>query len=325
MKDKKIVIIGTGGTIAGKGQGASALTEYTAGSIGVDELIQVVPGLEDYGPFESVQFSNIDSSEMSPYRWVRLAVLINEVASREDVGGIVITHGTDTMEETAYFLQLTVGTDIPVVMTGSMRPATALSADGPVNLLQAVQVVRSTSAIGQGVLVVMNGYIDSARDVAKLHTTDVATFGNAQWGHMGCVQDGKAYFYYSPCRRHSKYSEFVLREEVKLPSVGIVNLYGGMDTEIIKMVASCSQGLVIGGFGNGTLPQGVLDVLHTIEVPKVRASRIGNGIVSSQSSDVKEGLIVSDSLSPVKARILLMLALQQKRRREELKAIFETY
>ena len=325
MKDKKIVIIGTGGTIAGKGQGASALTEYTAGSIGVDELIQAVPGLEDYGPFESVQFSNIDSSEMSPYRWVRLAVLINEVASREDVGGIVITHGTDTMEETAYFLQLTVGTDIPVVMTGSMRPATALSADGPVNLLQAVQVARSTSAIGQGVLVVMNGYIDSARDVAKLHTTDVATFGNAQWGHMGCVQDGKAYFYYSPCRRHSKYSEFVLREEVKLPSVVIVNLYGGMDTEIIKMVASCSQGLVIGGFGNGTLPQGVLDVLHTIEVPKVRASRIGNGIVSSQSSDVKEGLIVSDSLSPVKARILLMLALQQKRRREELKAIFETY
>lgn len=325
MKDKKIVIIGTGGTIAGKGQGASALTEYTAGSIGVDELIQAVPGLEDYGPFESVQFSNIDSSEMSPYRWVRLAVLINEVASREDVGGIVITHGTDTMEETAYFLQLTVGTDIPVVMTGSMRPATALSADGPVNLLQAVQVVRSTSAIGQGVLVVMNGYIDSARDVAKLHTTDVATFGNAQWGHMGCIQDGKAYFYYSPCRRHSKYSEFVLREEVKLPSVGIVNLYGGMDTEIIKMVASCSQGLVIGGFGNGTLPQGVLDVLHTIEVPKVRASRIGNGIVSSQSSDAKEGLIVSDSLSPVKARILLMLALQQKRRREELKAIFETY
>lgn len=325
MKDKKIVIIGTGGTIAGKGQGASALTEYTAGSIGVDELIQAVPGLEDYGPFESVQFSNIDSSEMSPYRWVRLAVLINEVASREDVGGIVITHGTDTMEETAYFLQLTVGTDIPVVMTGSMRPATALSADGPVNLLQAVQVARSTSAIGQGVLVVMNGYIDSARDVAKLHTTDVATFGNAQWGHMGCVQDGKAYFYYSPCRRHSKYSEFVLREEVKLPSVGIVNLYGGMDTEIIKMVASCSQGLVIGGFGNGTLPQGVLDVLHTIEVPKVRASRIGNGIVSSQSSDAKEGLIVSDSLSPVKARILLMLALQQKRRREELKAIFETY
>lgn len=325
MKDKKIVIIGTGGTIAGKGQGASALTEYTAGSIGVDELIQAVPGLEDYGPFESVQFSNIDSSEMSPYRWVRLAVLINEVASREDVGGIVITHGTDTMEETAYFLQLTVGTDIPVVMTGSMRPATALSADGPVNLLQAVQVVRSTSAIGQGVLVVMNGYIDSARDVAKLHTTDVATFGNAQWGHMGCVQDGKAYFYYSPCRRHSKYSEFVLREEVELPSVGIVNLYGGMDTEIIKMVASCSQGLVIGGFGNGTLPQGVLDVLHTIEVPKVRASRIGSGIVSSQSSDAKEGLIVSDSLSPVKARILLMLALQQKRRREELKAIFETY
>ena len=325
MKDKKIVIIGTGGTIAGKGQGASALTEYTAGSIGVDELMQAVPGLEAYGPFESVQFSNIDSSEMSPYRWVRLALLINEVANREDVGGIVITHGTDTMEETSYFLQLTIGTDKPVVMTGSMRPATALSADGPVNLLQAVQVARSVSAIGQGVLVVMNGYIDSARDVAKLHTTDVATFGNVQWGHMGYVQDGKAYIYYSPCRRHTIQSEFILREEVELPSVGVVNLYGGMDTDIIKMVASCSQGLVIGGFGNGTLPKGVRDVLHTIEIPKVRASRIGNGIVSSQSSDVKVGLIVSDSLSPVKARILLMLALQHKRERKELEAIFGTY
>ena len=156
MKDTKIMIIGTGGTIAGTGNGSSALTEYRAGSIGVDDLIQAVPALNEYGPFESVQFSNIDSSEMSPYRWVRLALLVNEVAERDDIGGIVITHGTDTMEETAYFLQLTVHTKKPVVMTGSMRPATALSADGPVNLLQAVQVARSESAIHQGVIVVMN-------------------------------------------------------------------------------------------------------------------------------------------------------------------------
>ena len=158
MNVKKIMIIGTGGTIAGTGNGASALTEYRAGSIGVEELMQAVPTLEGYGPFESIQFSNIDSSEMSPYRWVRLALLINDIAKRDDIAGIVITHGTDTMEETAYFLHLTVDVDIPVVMTGSMRPATALSADGPVNLLQAVQVARSESAKGQGVLVVMNGY-----------------------------------------------------------------------------------------------------------------------------------------------------------------------
>lgn len=325
MKDTKIIMIGTGGTIAGTGNGSSALTEYRAGSIGVDDLMQAVPALEGYGPFESVQFSNIDSSEMSPYRWVRLALLINEVAKRDDVGGIVITHGTDTMEETAYFLQLTVNTKKPVVMTGSMRPATALSADGPVNLLQAVQVARSESAWNQGVLVVMNGYIDSAREVAKLHTTDVATFGNAQLGHMGCVQNGTAYFYYTPCRKHTIDSEFILREEVELPSVGIVNLYGGMDTEILTMVANRSQGLVVGGFGHGTLPQGVRDTLKTITIPKVRSSRIGNGIVSSNSSDVKEGLIVSDSLSPVKARILLMLALQQERSREDLENLFALY
>ena len=325
MNVKKIMIIGTGGTIAGTGNGASALTEYRAGSIGVQELVQAVPTLEGYGPFESIQFSNIDSSEMSPYRWVRLALLINDIAKRDDIAGIVITHGTDTMEETAYFLHLTVDVDIPVVMTGSMRPATALSADGPVNLLQAVQVARSENAWNQGVLVVMNGYIDSAREVAKLHTTDVATFGNAQLGHMGCVQNGTAYFYYTPRRKHTSNSEFILSEEVELPSVGIVNLYGGMDTEILTMVASQSQGLIVGGFGHGTLPQGVRDTLKKITIPKVRSSRIGNGIVSSNSSDAKEGLIVSDSLSPVKARILLMLALQRERSREDLERIFASY
>ena len=237
-----------------------------------------MPALNEYGPFESVQFSNIDSSEMSPYRWGHLAMLVNEVAKRDDIGGIVITHGTDTMEETAYFLQLTVNTCKPVVMTGSMRPATALSADGPVNLLQAVQVARSKNAWNQGVLVVMNGYIDSAREVAKLHTTDVATFGNTQLGHMGCVQNGQAYFYYTPCRKHTSESEFILHNEVEFPTVGIVNLYGGMDTEILNMVASRSQGLVIGGFGHGTLPQGVRDTLKKIAIPKVRSSRIGNGI-----------------------------------------------
>lgn len=325
MKNTKIMVIGTGGTIAGTGNGSSALTEYKSGSIGVDDLMQAVPALADYGPFESVQFSNIDSSEMGPYRWVRLALLINEVAKRDDIGGIVITHGTDTMEETAYFLHLTVHTKKPVVMTGSMRPATALSADGPVNLLQAVQVARSENAGNQGILVVMNGYIDSAREVTKLHTTDVSTFGNTQLGHVGCVQNGKAYFYYTSCRKHTSNSEFVLREEVELPSVGIVNLYGGMDTEILSMVASRSQGLVIGGFGHGTLPQGVRDNLKKITIPKVRSSRIGNGIVSSHSSDIKEGFIVSDSLSPVKARILLMLALQQERSRDDLERIFATY
>ena len=210
-------------------------------------------------------------------------------------------------------------------MTGSMRPATALSADGPVNLLQAVQVARSKNAWNQGVLVVMNGYIDSAREVAKLHTTDVATFGNIQLGHMGCVQNGQAYFYYTPCRKHTSESEFILHNEVEFPAVGIVNLYGGMDTEILNMVANRSQGLVIGGFGHGTLPQGVRNALKKITIPKVRSSRIGNGIVSSNSLDVKEGFIVSDSLSPVKARILLMLALQQERSREELERIFATY
>lgn len=325
MYTKKIVMIGTGGTIAGKGQGASNLTEYQAGSIGIEELLQAVPGLEDYGPFESIQFSNIDSSDMSPHRWVQLACLVNEVIQRDEVAGVVITHGTDTMEETSYFLHLTVHTDKPVVMTGSMRPATALSADGPVNVLQAVQVARSEAAQGKGVLVVMNSMITSARDVTKLHTTDVATFGHHQFGHLGAVQQGKAYFYYQPERRHTKASEFHVNKDTLLPRVDIVTVYAGIDEDVIEFYTTRADGLVIAGFGHGTLPQSIQQALKGVHIPKVRSSRIGNGIVSSASLDSKEGFVVSDSLTPVKARILLMLALQQERSLEELNHLFEQY
>ena len=222
--DKKVIIIGTGGTIAGRSGAAEDLTGYHAGELSVESLLSSVPGLMHYGPFECEQFSNIDSSDITVEHWVRLAATVQRYVDDDTVAGIVITHGTDSMEETAYFLHLTVDTDKPVVLTGSMRPATAISADGPLNLLMAVQTVRAEASRGKGIIVALNGYLDCAREVTKLHTTDVATFGNDYFGHMGLVQDGIPFYYYEPLRRHTKHSEFARLGEQTLPQVEILYL-----------------------------------------------------------------------------------------------------
>ena len=174
--ETKIALIGTGGTIAGKGTSNTDLTGYTAGVLGLDEILASVPGTKPYGPYTYAQFSNIESSDITVNHWLELSKLVQKLVNRDDIGGVVITHGTDSMEETAYFLNLTVHTDKPIVITGSMRPAGAISADGPINLLQAIQVARTPSSVGKGVVVVLNGYIDGARDVSKCNTTNVATF-----------------------------------------------------------------------------------------------------------------------------------------------------
>lgn len=325
MSKKKIVIIGTGGTIAGKASLASDLTDYKAGSITVDELIQSVPGLIAYGPFESIQYSNIDSSDMDVEHWLGLQQLIQETVDREDVSAVLITHGTDTMEETAYFLHLTVKTHKPIVMTGSMRPASAISADGPINLLQAAQVARSEDTSELGVVVVMNGYIDGAREVSKLHTTDVATFGNATYGHLGYVQGDDVYIYQRPVRKHTADSRFAKLYDA-LPVVDILYLYAGISAKVYEAVLGAgSDGYIVAGLGHGSLPKGVGEALLQVKVPVVRSSRIVHGIVSSVSVDKQAKWLVSDSLSPVKARILLMLGLANGLAYDELVHIFKEY
>ena len=193
--EKKIALIGTGGTIAGQGASDTDLTGYTAGVLGLDEILASVPGTEPYGPYTYIQFSNIESSDITVKHWLDLSKLVQQLVDQDDIGGVVITHGTDSMEETAYFLNLTVHTDKPIVVTGSMRPAGAISADGPINLLQAIQVARTPETAGKGVVVVLNGYIDGARDVSKCNTTNVATFDSPLVGHLGIVQDGIAHYY----------------------------------------------------------------------------------------------------------------------------------
>ncbi|WP_298704867.1 asparaginase [uncultured Veillonella sp.] len=332
MYSNKLVIIGTGGTIAGQSATADDLTGYHAGELTVDALVASVPGLGQYGPFESQQFSNIDSSDMTAPHWQGLAALVQEYVDRSDVDAVVITHGTDTMEETAYFLHLMVHTTKPIVVTGSMRPATAISADGPLNLLQAVQTARSKDAIGAGVLVVLNGAIDCARDVHKAHTTAVETFESPYFGHMGFVQEGKARLYYKSLRKHTKESQFsaLLQNKAewqarKLPRVVAVTLYADMPAAVLDGVLALEpKGLVLGGLGHGILPEAIHKKVSQLQIPVVRASRTGSGMVSSGVA-LGAPFIVSDTLTTQKARILLMLGLCQTDSIKELQQMFYTY
>lgn len=324
--DKKVIIIGTGGTIAGRSGAAEDLTGYHAGELSVESLLSSVPGLMHYGPFECEQFSNIDSSDVTVEHWVRLAATVQRYVDDDTVAGIVITHGTDSMEETAYFLHLTVDTDKPVVLTGSMRPATAISADGPLNLLMAVQTVRAEASRGKGIIVALNGYLDCAREVAKLHTTDVATFGNDYFGHMGLVQDGIPFYYYEPLRRHTKYSEFARLGEQTLPQVEILYLYGGIKENFVAAALSRRlDGLVVAGLGHGIIPQRIQSQLSSLTIPIVRASKTGHGMVSPMKNDGLHDMVAADTLTPVKARILLMLGLTKTRHVDELQSMFGTY
>ena len=192
MKRKANVhIIATGGTIAGRAASAAATVGYKAGELTVGQLIASVPGLDKLANLSGEQLCNIDSKDMQEAIWLQLAERVEAAAERKDVDGIVITHGTDTLEETAYFLQLTVKTDKPIVLTGAMRPATAISADGPMNIWQSVQVAADASATGRGVLVVMNGQINGAETVTKVNVNALEAFQSPGRGPLGVIIDEK--------------------------------------------------------------------------------------------------------------------------------------
>jgi L-asparaginase len=262
---------------------------------------------------------------------LKLAKRINELLPTNDVDGIVITHGTDTMEETAYFLNLTVKSDKPVVMVGSMRPSTAVSADGPLNLFNAVAVAADPNSTGRGVLVVMNDWIHAAHSLTKTSTTAVQTFMSPLRGLVGVTAYGKDDFYNSPQWKHTTASEFDVSHVTKLPRVDIIFGCADMSPDLIDAsVNNGAKGIVIAGVGNGNMNQASVDAAARAAkkgVVVVRSSRVPTGMVG-RNVEVKDdelGFVASDELNPQKSRILLMLALLKPHSIAEIQQMFATY
>ena len=354
MKQKANVhIIATGGTIAGRADSAAATVGYKAGELTVGQLIASVPGLDKLAKLSGEQLCNIDSKDMQEAIWLQLAERVEEAAERKDVDGIVITHGTDTLEETAYFLQLTVKTDKPVVLTGAMRPATAISADGPMNIWQAVQVAADVSAKGRGVLVVMNGQINAAETVTKVNVNALEAFRSPGGGPAGVIVDGKVFWNECGavcvlqtkqrgasgqeagvakneacvCLENKRY--FSVNNLTQLPKVRIIyGCVGGDDGLFVKAaLQDGARGLVYAACGNGSVPEklaGLFKKTVASGVPVVIATRCGGGIVVlSEEMTVRNGFIASGLLNPQKAKILLQLALTKTNEMKEIRAMFQ--
>jgi L-asparaginase len=325
-----VVILATGGTIAGAAASGTQ-AGYTSGAVGIDTMVAAVPGITDLANIKGEQISNVGSQDMSFEILLKVAKHINHVAQSADVDGIVITHGTDTMEESAFFLNLTVKTDKPVVMVGSMRPSTAVSADGPINLYNAVAVAADPMAKGRGVLVVMNDWIHGAHSLTKTSTTAIQTFMSPLRGLVGVVTYGKSDFFTSPEWKHTTQSEFDVAQVTQMPRVDIIFASVDMSPDLIDCaVESGARGIVIAGVGNGNMNKASMAAAaHAVKkgVVVVRSSRVPTGMVGRnvEIKDDELGFIASDELNPQKARILLSLALLGKRTPEQIQKLFYTY
>jgi len=328
----RIALIGTGGTIAGAGTApeAAASAAYRSAVVSASDLLAAVPGLQRLARLQAEQLLQIDSADFTDDKLLRLAHRVAALCARDDVDGVVVTHGTDTMEESAYFLHLTVNSAKPIVLTGAMRPGTAPAADGPANLLHAVAVAAHPSSAGRGVLVVMNEEVHSARDVTKVHSMRLDAFASPH-GLLGTVVEGAPRWYRAVTRPHTLHSEFDLAAIDALPLVGVVTSHGNMRREIFDAwVAMGARAIVYAGFGGGTVPEYLKPVFHELcasGVPIVRCSRVGAGPVIRNASfdDDACGSVVADDQNPPRARLLAALALTRTQEAGELQKIFDRY
>jgi L-asparaginase len=325
-----VVILATGGTIAGSASTTSSVG-YKAGTVPVQALVDAVPELKKIAKVRGEQVFQIASQNMNNDYWLKLAKRVNELVQQPDVDGIVITHGTDTLEETAYFLDLVCKSDKPIVMVGAMRPSTALSADGPINLYDAVLIAGSKEAIGKGVLVCLNDEVNDARDVTKTNTYTTDTFRAPELGVLGYVEGDRVAFYRLPARKHTLNSEFDLSGVDKLPNVEIAYGYANVSRIAVDAFAANGvDGIVYAGVGDGNpsdLTEQALADARAKGVVIVRSSRVGNGIVArnNEVNDDKRDFVVSDTLNPQKARVLLTVALTKTRDTKEIQRIFYDY
>ena len=325
-----VVVLATGGTIAGAAT-TNVQAGYTSGQVGVEQLIAAVPEAKKLANLRGEQISNIGSQDMNDEVWLKLAKRVNELVAMPDVAGVVITHGTDTIEETAYFLDLVVKSDKPVVLTAAMRPATALSADGPLNFFNAVAVAANKQSPGRGVLVVVNDWIHDAESLTKTSTTAVQTFMSPLEGLIGTVAYGEVTFNRRPSGKHTMTSEFSLTGVTALPRVDIIMAYENMDGALIDAAAAAgAKGIVIAGVGNGNLTQAAVNALAAQAkkgIVCVRASRVTTGRVSRnvELDDDKLGFVAALDKNPQKARVLLRLALLKSRSVADVQRIFDEY
>ena len=325
---KKVAIIATGGTIAGTGQ-LGKTTSYRAGEISVEDIISSIPMIKEIADIETIQLFNVDSNEMDPTKWMELSKVVNEVARRFDIDGIVVTHGTDTLDETAYYLNLTLYTQKPVVITGAMRPATATSADGPFNLYQAVCLAVSDDAKDQGVMALFSSTIYAARDIQKENNYKIDAFDQKSFGCLGYMQDDKVYLYSKTFKTHTIHSIFSYGELTQLPEVAIAYFYAGAKSSVLEDLAKSHQGIVLVGSGSGNYNkewQNTIEKLSKQGVVFVRASRVPAGLIfDDHVFDPLHVCIPANTLSPQKARVLLMLALSKTKDTSQIKSIFEQY
>ena len=326
----RVIILATGGTIAGAGA-ASDRAGYTAGKIPIDDLIGAIPTVKKIANITGEQIASVGSQDMTIDIWKKLAVRANQIFKNNEADAIVVTHGTDTQEETGYFLDLLVASEKPVVLTGSMRPATAISADGPKNLYDAITVAIDPKSKGRGVLVSFNEGIFDSREVMKLSTTKTNAFGSPNTGPIGQAYDGRVEYYSSSAREVNVNTPFSVNADTKLPRVDIVYMYADAPADMIDLLISKKvDGIVTAGVGNGNFNKAFTEAVKRAVAAGIivcRASRTPSGrvVLHDEINDDELGTIVSDDLTPQKARILLMLGLTKTKDKKQLQDYFFKY
>ena len=329
-KKPQVVILATGGTIAGA---AASQTDagYQSGAVGVDILIQAVPQMKDLADVSGEQIASIGSQDMNDEVWLKLAKRVNEILAKPEVTGVTITHGTDTMEETSYFLHLVVKSDKPVVLTGSMRPSTAMSADGPLNIYNAVAIAADPAAKGRGVMVTVDDDIHSGHDIVKTHTTDVGTMASGEAGLVGATLFGKNTWYRTPAQVHTTKSDLRIEGVTALPRVDIIYAHANMSPDVIaSAVQNGAKGIVIAGVGDGNMTAPAVEAVKAAiakGVIVVRSSRVNGGIIrrNIELNDDQLGTVASMELNPAKARVLLQLVLLKTSDAKKVQDYFNRY
>jgi L-asparaginase len=329
----RVALIGTGGTISSIGRGSLDLWEYmdTGRKAEPDELLARFPEAAEAADIVPVRFRSVGSPAIQPADWLALDAAVHAAVVREGpLDGVVITHGTATLEETAYFLNLTLKVDAPVVLVGSQRPATGLSSDAGLNLLNAVRVAGAPEARGLGVLVLLNDEIQAAREVTKASTLRLETFRSPDLGMLGYADpDGRVAIYRRPTRRHAPDTEFDVRGRGDLPRVDIAYSYAGADGAAIRtFVAAGARAIVSASLPPGVTPPAETEALREARqggVLVVLSSRAGSGRVLPRASLREQGIVVADNLNPQKARVLAMLALTRTDAPAEIQRMFDQY